>query len=424
METHLQSIILAYKSDPESVYNTWFINNEDRLKAFRTIKSGVSRVVKAIENGMFGSDYKGSPLETVVTAIAEQKQVFEGAAHAFYWKPKLRIPDIYENEENKRAFGLFLRQCASTGNAKAVLQEITRLDNRKIKGLGPAVANILYFLHPTLFPPFNTSIVRGYNRLTGGSLKLGSWPAYLELRDHMLEWNELHRDLLSNDLGALAGLLFEIGSLRIPVENSVSSEPLTDQLETAAAKSINKRHQEWIADFNESEEHSEMQVHLAQLGRSLGYRVWVAQNDHRRVWKNCCLGELSESEFLLTSVEKSVRDTIALIDVLWRNEVGEIVCAFEVEKSTSIYSGILRLQDLALSLPSSATSLYLIAPGKREKEILAQLSRPVFRQEPFQSISYILFHDLRQNAEAMGRFGSSASVLDKIGKQASGLYSI
>ncbi|AIQ64184.1 hypothetical protein PSTEL_14955 [Paenibacillus stellifer] len=93
-------------------------------------------------------------------------------------------------------------------------------------------------------------------------------------------------------------------------------------------------------------------------------------------------------------------------------------------KSTSIYSGILRLQDLALSLPSSATALYLIAPGKREKEILAQLSRPVFRQEPFQSISYILFHDLRQNAEAMGRFGSSASVLDKIGKQASGLYSI
>jgi hypothetical protein len=37
----------------------------------------------------------------------EQKQVFEGAAHPFYWKPKLRIPDIYENEENKRTFGRF-----------------------------------------------------------------------------------------------------------------------------------------------------------------------------------------------------------------------------------------------------------------------------------------------------------------------------
>ncbi|AIQ64183.1 hypothetical protein PSTEL_14950 [Paenibacillus stellifer] len=88
METHLQSIILAYKSDPESVYNTWFINNEDRLKAFRTIKSGVSRGVKAIEHGMFGSDYKGSPLETVVTAIAEQKQVFEGAAHPRYLRER------------------------------------------------------------------------------------------------------------------------------------------------------------------------------------------------------------------------------------------------------------------------------------------------------------------------------------------------
>ncbi|WP_277613997.1 hypothetical protein [Neobacillus muris] len=40
----------------------------------------------------------------VITAISEQKQVFEGAAHAFYWKPKLRIPDIYENSQNQKAF--------------------------------------------------------------------------------------------------------------------------------------------------------------------------------------------------------------------------------------------------------------------------------------------------------------------------------
>ena len=27
----------------------------------------------------------------------------ESAAHPFYWKPKLRISDIHEYEENKRA---------------------------------------------------------------------------------------------------------------------------------------------------------------------------------------------------------------------------------------------------------------------------------------------------------------------------------
>lgn len=52
--------------------------------------------------------YKGSSLETVVGSISEQRRIFKGADHAFLWKPKLRIPDIYENRENQAAFGRFL----------------------------------------------------------------------------------------------------------------------------------------------------------------------------------------------------------------------------------------------------------------------------------------------------------------------------
>jgi len=68
-------------------------------------------VVEAIRSGSFGNDFKESPLETVLVCITEQRQIFEGAAHPFYWKPKLRIPDIYENEEHQRAFGAFLDRC-------------------------------------------------------------------------------------------------------------------------------------------------------------------------------------------------------------------------------------------------------------------------------------------------------------------------
>ena len=105
-----QAIVSRYRSDPESVYNTWFVNSPERLKAFRAIRRGVLEVISTIRAGTFGNDFKGSPLETVLDSITEQKQVFEGAAHPFYWKPKLRIPDIYENDENKRAFGRFLEK--------------------------------------------------------------------------------------------------------------------------------------------------------------------------------------------------------------------------------------------------------------------------------------------------------------------------
>ncbi len=101
MSNDLQGLIEKYKSDQESVFNTWFINNDDRLKAFRSIRRGVSDVIQDIKTGSFGNDFKGSSLEFVLNCITEQKQVFIGAAHAFYWKPKLRIPDIYENDDNK-----------------------------------------------------------------------------------------------------------------------------------------------------------------------------------------------------------------------------------------------------------------------------------------------------------------------------------
>jgi hypothetical protein len=58
------------------------------MKAFRSIRRGVIDIISNIKKGTFGNDFKGSPLEFVLTCITEQKQVFEGAAHPFYWKPK------------------------------------------------------------------------------------------------------------------------------------------------------------------------------------------------------------------------------------------------------------------------------------------------------------------------------------------------
>jgi hypothetical protein len=98
----LTSRIPRYKSDPESVYNTWFVDGEERMKAFRAIRRGVRDTVDSITGGTFGNDFKGSPLEVVLSAITEQKQVFEGVAHPFFWKPKLRILDIYKNENDKK----------------------------------------------------------------------------------------------------------------------------------------------------------------------------------------------------------------------------------------------------------------------------------------------------------------------------------
>lgn len=168
----VEMLIERWRDDPGATYRSWFLW-EERLKNFRSIRRRISPVVREIESGAFGNSYRGSSLETVMHSVAEQRQTFRGADHACLWKPKLRIPDIYEDAINQRAFGQLLDTCACCSAEDQILAAIRKLDSFGIKGLGPAVANLLYFLHPTLMPPFNTAIVNGYNALTGATVKLG-----------------------------------------------------------------------------------------------------------------------------------------------------------------------------------------------------------------------------------------------------------
>jgi type II restriction enzyme len=411
--TNLIKVVNQYKNDPESVYNTWFIYNETRMKAFRSIKRGVIDVINSIQNNSFGNDFKGSPLEFVLNCITEQKQVFEGAAHPFYWKPKLRIPDIYENEENKKIFGQFLQTCLSTNNSNKIIKEIIKLDSHKIKGLGPAVANILYFLHPTIMPPFNTAIVNGFNAIFSDKKKLGSWTDYLSMREVILETNEKLNPLLSKDLGAISGLLFDIGNGKIAIDenfkNAVKFEK--DKLQ----KFLKKRHLQVENEIKEESEHLRIQFLLTEIGRSLGYDVFVAINDRRKSIDGKSLEFITAPKLPQLDVPNEVLKTISLIDIIWiSKETNEIECAFEVEKSTSIYSGILRLVDLASSLGDKKYNFFLVAPDSRKKEILAQLRRPSFNNIDCVKLRYILFSSVYDNCNSLCKFGDDYKILFKI----------
>ena len=314
MNSILSQIILQYKEDKQSVFNTWFINNEERLKAFRSIRRGVMQVIDDIKNKKLPNDFKGSSLEFVLTCITEQKQVFEGASHPFYWKPKLRIPDIYENETNKEAFGQFLENCLNAKTEEQIIKEIIRLNSLKIKGLGPSVAGILYFLHPTIIPPFNTAIIKGFNFLFKDKKKLGSWSEYLKLREVMIDTNVQHRSELSSDMGAIAGLLFEIGTQKLILGSDVYlSEPERKKLE----KLMEKRQQDVQQEKEEENLHTEMQYHLLKICNALGYDVIAASNDRSRSHCGNSFSFMNLQQFPEINLDKETLNTVKLIAVLW-----------------------------------------------------------------------------------------------------------
>lgn len=409
----LPLLLNSFKQDKESVFNTWFINNDERLKAFRSIRRGVKKVIDDIKNNRFGNDFKGSSLEIVLNAITEQKQVFIGASHAFYWKPKLRIPDIYEDEENKVAFGQFLENCYNATKEQQLIKEIILLDQRKIKGLGPAVANILYFLHPEILPPCNTAMVNGFNHLFKDKVKLGSWSEYLRMREVIIEKNNQYKSILSKDLGAFSGFIFDVGVKKIWVGDESA---LSDQEQLKIEKLLKKRHKEVLSEKQDEDLHTEIQYHLLKIGHALGYDVISASNDRSRCHDGNNFSFISLSKFPTIDVDKDTQRTIALIDVMWFEKgTNKITGAFEVEKSTSIYSGILRLTDLYFSFPQDPSTLFLIIPNAREKELLLQLSRPSIKSSNME-IYYLLFSDLRKHCEAICTFGDNKETLKKIAK--------
>ncbi len=408
----LEELIRLWRDDAGGAYHSWFLWDE-RIKNFGGIRRGLRQVVQEIEGDTFGNLYKGSSLETVVKSVAEQRQVFKGADHAFLWKPKLRIPDIYENRANQVAFGRFLKSVLASDREAQVLDAIAELDAVRIKGLGPAVANLLYFLHPTVAAPCNTAILRGFNQLTGATLKLGSWRDYLSMRQGVLELNARHQGLLSNDLGALAGLLFDIGSGRYQIANNRPEEGWQLDLAVVTKMAADQLRRD---DSNSDISHSDVQGWLLEIGRSLGFETWVAANDRAKPCNGACLGDLSLKQ-LPTELQPGA-EAVSFIDVIWfEKQTGRVAAAFEVEHTTSIYSGVVRLLDVSGSLECcEGASFYLVAPDSRAADVVAQLNRPAFRHVPRHQFRYLAYGELVRNREHVLRFGSGLKAIEALAK--------
>ncbi|HMW71663.1 MAG TPA: hypothetical protein PKD17_07585 [Cellvibrionaceae bacterium] len=159
-----------------------------------------------------------------------------------------------------------------------------------------------------------------------------------------------------------------------------------------------------------------MQYHLLKIGNALGYDVISATNDRSRCHAGNNFSFISLDNFPIIDIDKDTLNTIALIDVVWFEKgTNRIIGAFEVEKSTSIYSGILRLTDLHYSFPENNASLYLVIPDNREKELISQLMRPAIKQSNVQ-IHYLVFSDLSKYCDAICTFGENVDALKKIAR--------
>ena len=97
----------------------------------------------------------------------------------------------------------------------------------------------------------------------------------------------------------------------------------------------------------------------------------------------------------IQGMPKAARDIIEQIDVIWHNGGKGIVAAFEVERTTTITSGIDRFRNLLTAAPESEVELYLVVPKSRGNEVRSKLGSPANRKDGLQKkIGYIYLEDL------------------------------
>ncbi len=91
------------------------------------------------------------------------------------------------------------------------------------------------------------------------------------------------------------------------------------------------------------------------------------------------LGEQCLEQLPTMGLNDEATRKIALIDIIWIKQNAP-VCAFEVETTTSIYSGILRMSDLISVVPALNVKLYIVAPKERQDKVGNELTRPTFKR--------------------------------------------
>ncbi|MCD2200799.1 hypothetical protein LPA44_12960 [Halobacterium sp. KA-4] len=166
-------------------------------------------------------------------------------------------------------------------------------------------------------------------------------------------------------------------------------------------------------DTDTPREHTEIQYYLVQLGLRHGYDVYVAKNDKNREYDGERLGENCVESLQLPGFSSAATDIIKYVDVIWLED-DHIAKLFEVESTTSIYSGILRMADFAVKVPNIAIDIRIVAPGNDEDKVRKEMTRPTFDKvlgnAEHCDLGFLSFDDVQETYETVQDAGPLQNV--------------
>jgi hypothetical protein len=171
----------------------------------------------------------------------------------------------------------------------------------------------------------------------------------------------------------------------------------------------------------EVRESTKIQALIATIGARMGLSIWLPRADRTAVLREWTAEREALLERLPLNYDDTTLRTIEQIDVIWLRG-RSIVRAFEVEHTTSVYSGILRMADLLALQPNMDIRLHIVAPLEKREKVFSEIRRPVFsllEKGPLaDSCTYLSYDSLHELAAQKHLAHLSDSVLDEYAEEA------
>jgi putative DNA methylase len=206
---------------------------------------------------------------------------------------------------------------------------------------------------------------------------------------NLINGNVAEYEEISNVLARIAEKI-DGRTWRLKEQGSEAQRPLSTFLEKSEEPKVTQITLTGQELITEESTHDLMIKLLAAAGTSEGFDVHIGQTEQRKYVEFRRLST-PMGDNIQYGLNKQAFDIIREIDVLWL-KADTIVAAFEIEKSTTIDSGINRFRNLFAATPNQNIPAYIVIPDNREDEAVKKIGSLANRKEELhKKIRYIFF---------------------------------
>ena len=123
--------------------------------------------------------------------------------------------------------------------------------------------------------------------------------------------------------------------------------------------------------------HDEAEGVLLELGNLLGFETYLSARDRTKPYKNKTLGAIATLQEVPEFTFRSTLEVVREIDVIWFEPDGFPEYCFEVEHTTNVRDGLLRLYQIS---PLKGVKFFIIAPSENFPKFRVETSRKPFAE--------------------------------------------